>query len=162
MREMCLCMLSCCVLAGCNRALQPEAQEVRSDFHPTVEKEVAAVIRAYMAGHSTARCNDVTPVSKFVRDGMIFVTKSEIRSIPLTATERDLKDMVCGWDSHAGIVDSVVVDALSRDIAVAAWLYHDEVRLKSGEIKRYKGSALMTLVRSAEGWKITSTMAAYE
>jgi len=124
--------------------------------------EVTAVIHGYMAGYSTARCDDVTPVSRFVRDGTIVVTASKVVSVPLADTEQEVRDMVCGWTSHTGTVDSVTVDVLSRDVAVAAWLYHDEVKLKTGEIKRYKGSALMTLVRSVDGWKITSTMAANE
>jgi ketosteroid isomerase-like protein len=115
-----------------------------------------------MSGHTAARCDDVTPVSRLVKDGMIFVTASKIVAVPLAQTEQELRDMVCRWESHTGTVDSVTVDVLGRDIAVAAWLYHDQVKLKSGEIKRYKGSALMTLVRSVDGWKITSTMAANE
>jgi hypothetical protein len=115
-----------------------------------------------MAGFSAAKCNDVSTVSKFARDGMIYVTKGGVFTVPLADYEQGLRDRVCGWVSHSGVVDSVTVDALSRDVAVAAWTYHDEAELKSGEIKRYKGSTLMTLVRSSDGWKITSTMSAQE
>lgn len=162
MRNMCLCLFGCLAVVGCTHAVRPHSQEVPDASRSIVEREVAAVIHGYMAGFTAARCDDVTPVSKFVRDRMIFVTKSKVVWVPLADTERELRDMVCGWVSHAGTVDSVTVDVLSPDVAVAAWLYHDEVKLKSGEIKRYKGSALMTLVRSVDGWKITSTMAAYE
>lgn len=60
---------------------------------------------------------------------MILVTKNKVVAVPLAETERELRDMVCGWASQAGTVDSVGVDDLGR---------------------------------TADGWKITSTMAAYE
>jgi hypothetical protein len=160
--ETCLYLFCFLAVIGCTQAARARPHEAQDDFRPTVEREVSSVIRNYMAGYDAARCDDVTPVSKLVRDSMIYVTKSEIIAVPLAATERELRDTVCGRVSHTGIVDSIVVDALSRDIAVAAWLYHDEVKLKSGETKRSRGSALMTLIRSADGWKITSTMAAYD
>jgi ketosteroid isomerase-like protein len=162
MKHLWLCFFCCLVVVGCTQAVRSDSPEVSDASRSLVEKEVTAVIHSYMAGYNTARCDDVTPVMKFVRDRMIYVTKSEIVWVPMTDTERELRNMVCGRVSHSGTVDSVTVDVLSPDVAVAAWLYHDEVKLKSGEIKRSKGSALMTLVRSVDGWKITSTMAAYE
>jgi hypothetical protein len=162
MRNTLLCLLACLALVGCTQAVRSGALDVSNASRLRVEKEVTAVIHGYMAGYTTARCDDVTPVSKFVRDQMIYVTSTEVIRVPFADTERELRDMICGRASHAGTVDSVTVDVLSPDVAVAAWLYHDEVKLKSGEIKRSKGSALMTLVRSPDGWKITSTMAAYE
>ena len=140
----------------------PSHQAVPDRVRVNVEREVTAVIHAYKSGHTAARCNDVTPVSKLVKDGMIFVTASKVVAITLAQTERELRTMVCGWASHTGTVDSVTVDVLDQNIAVAAWLYHGEEKLKSGEIKRYKGSALITFVRSSDGWKISSTMAALE
>ena len=162
MRVMCLCLFGCLAIVGCSHAVRPHSQQVTDASRSIVEKEVAAVIHSYMAGYTAARCDDVTPVSKLVRDRMMYVTASKVVWVPLAETERETRDMVCGWVSHSGTVDSVTVDVLSPDIAVAGWLYHDEVKLKSGEIKRYKGSALMTLVRSVDGWKIAATMAANE
>jgi len=111
-----------------------------------------------MAGFSAAKCTDVSTVSQFVRDKMIYVTANDVFIVSLTDYEQGLRDRVCGWVKHTGTVDSVTVDVLSQDVAVAAWLYHDEVKLNSGETRRYKGSTLMTLIRVANGWKITSTM----
>ncbi len=155
-------LLGCLALMGCSGAVRPQTRETPDDFRQVVEEEINATIHAYMAGFSAAKCNDVSPVSKFVRDGMIFVTESDVFTIPLAEYEQGLRDRVCSWVNHTGVVDSVTVDALSRDVAVAAWLYHDEVKLDSGEIRRYRGSSLMTLVRSVNGWKITSTMSAQE
>lgn len=149
-------------MVGCTPALRPHSQQVTDASRSIVEREVTAVIRSYMAGYTAARCEDVTPVTKLVRDPMMYVTASKVVWVPLAEEERELREMVCGWVSHSGTVDSVTVDVLSPDVAVAGWLYHDEVKLKSGEIKRYKGSALMTLVRSGDGWKIAATMAANE
>jgi ketosteroid isomerase-like protein len=160
--ESCLSLLGCLALLGCTETDRPHSRIASEDFRPIVQSEVGATIHDYMAGFSAAKCNDVSTVSKFARDGMIYVMKDDVFTIPLADYEQGLRDRVCSWESHAGVVDSVTVDALSRDIAVAAWTYHDEAKLKSGEIKRYKGSALMTLVRSADGWKITSTMSAQE
>jgi ketosteroid isomerase-like protein len=160
--RLCLSLLGCLVLIGCTKTVRPHSQFVSEDFRPIVESEVRATIHDYMAAFSAAKCNDVSMVSKFARDGMIYVMKDGVFTIPLADYEQGLRDRVCGWVSHSGVVDSVTVDPLSRDVAVAAWIYHDEVKLKSGEIKRYKGSALMTLVRSSDGWKITSTMSAEE
>jgi ketosteroid isomerase-like protein len=158
----CLSLLGCLVLLGCTENVRSQSQLVSEDFRQIVESEVSATIYDYMAAFSAAKCNDVSMVSRFARDGMIYVMKDGVFTIPLADYEQGLRDRVCGWVSHSGVVDSVTVDPLSRDVAVAAWTYHDEVKLKSGEIKRYKGSTLMTLVRSADGWKITSTMSADE
>ena len=162
MRETCFAFLACLVLIGCTEAPRPHSQEVLDDFRPLVEKEVATTIREFMAGFSSAKCDDVTTVSRFVRDGMIYATKGNVFTIPLADYEQGLRDRVCSWTSHSGVVDSLTVDALSRNVAVAAWLYHDEAKLKTGETQRYKGSTLMTLVRSSDGWKITSTMSIQE
>lgn len=152
----------CLAVVGHGHARRPGPQEVTDNIRTTVAREVENVIRGYMAGYTAARCDDVTPVSKYVRDGMLFATSTKVVRVPLADTEQELRDMVCKWVSHTGTVDSVTVDVLRPDVAVAGWLYHDEVKFKSGETKRYKGSALMTLVRSADGWKITATMAANE
>jgi hypothetical protein len=160
--EACLGLFGCLALTGCAEAVRSHPQTASDDFRQSVDREVKATIHDYMAGFSTAKCDDVSTVSKFVRDEMIYVTESSVFTVPLADYEQGLRDRVCGWTSHSGVVDSVTVDALSRDVAVAAWLYHDEVRLNSGEIRRYKGSTLMTLVRSVDGWKITSTMSANE
>ncbi len=129
-----------------------------ADFQDVVKKEVESTIRSFFAGFGTAKCDDVTPVSKFVRDNMIYVVDKDIYTVSLADYEQGLRDRVCNWVSHSGEIESVVVDALSKDTAVAAWLYHDEVKSKSGEIKKVRGSVLMTLIRSAKGWKITSTL----
>jgi len=157
-RDLWPCLFSCFAVVGCTTHSQtlPDASRL------IVEREVTAVIHGYMAGYTATRCDDVTPVSKFVRDRMLYVTANKVVWVPLAETERETRDMVCSWVSHSGTVDSVTVDVLSPDVAVAGWLYHDEVKFKTGEIKRYKGSALMTLVRSADGWKIAATMAANE
>lgn len=160
MGETSLSVLGCLILLGCTGEGRPHSRTASEDFRPIVEREVKATIHEYMAGFSAAKCNDVSPVSKFARDGMIYVTNGDVYTVPLADYEQGLRDRVCGWVSHSGVVDSVTVDGLSRDVAVAAWTYHDEVKLKSGEIRRYKGTTLMTLVRFPEGWKITSTMSA--
>lgn len=129
-----------------------------ADFQSVVKKEVESTIRSFLAGFSKSTCEDVTPVSKLVRDNMIYVVAKDIYTISLADYEQGVRDRACKWISHSGEVESVVVDALTKDSAVAAWLYHDEVKLKSGEIKKVRGSVLMTLIRSPKGWKITSTM----
>jgi hypothetical protein len=155
-------LLGCIALIGCTKADPPHSRPAPDDFRQIVEREVKATIHDYMAGFSAAKCTDVSTVSKFVRDGMIFVTEGNVFTIPLPEYEQGLRDRVCSWRSHTGVVDSVAVDPLTPDIAVAAWLYHDEVTLNSGESRRYKGSVLMTLVRSVDGWKISSTMSVTE
>ena len=157
-------ILACLIISLCF-AITGYSQKSHSkpaDFQSIVKKEVETTIRSFMAGFSIAKCNDVTPVSRFVRDNMIYVAEHGIYTISLADYEQGVRDRVCGWVSHSGTVDSVVVDALSKDAAVAAWLYHDEFKLKSGEIKKVKGSVVMTLVRSANGWKITSTKSSEE
>lgn len=155
-------LLGCLALMGCAHEVRPQAREIPDEVRQAIEEEVAATIRAFMAGFSAAKCEDVSTVSRFVRNEMIYVSKEAVFTVPLADYEQGLRERVCGWASHAGVVDSVTVDALSRDVAVAAWQYHDEVQLKSGETRHFKGSTLMTLVRSANGWKISSTMSAEE
>lgn len=142
--------------AATGYAQKPQAKT--PDFHSAVKKEVESTVRSFFAGFGAIKCADVTPVSKFVRDNMIYVVAKDIYTVPLADYEKGLRDRACGWVSHSGEVESVVVDVLNKDTAVAAWLYHDEVKSKSGEIKKTRGSVLMTLIRSAKGWKITSTM----
>jgi ketosteroid isomerase-like protein len=155
-------LLGCLAVMGFSSAVQPQTREVPADARQAVEKEIKETIHDFMAGFSAAKCTDVSAVSRFVRDGMIYVTNRDVFTIPLSDYEQGLRDRVCSWVSHAGVVDSVTVDVLSRDVAVAAWRFHDEVKLNSGEMRRYKGSTLMTLVRAEDGWKITSTMSAEE
>lgn len=144
----------CLVVAG--YAQKPQGKT--GDFQNVVKKEVESTIRSFLAGFGKAKCEDVTPVSKFVRDHMIYVVAKDIYTLSLADYEQGVRDRACKWVSHAGVVESVVVDALTRDTAVAAWMYHDEVTSKSGEIKKTRGSVLMTLIRSGKRWKITSTM----
>ena len=156
--DACRGLLVCLALLGCSDADRPQPRPASDDSRQVVEREIEATIRAFMAGFSAAKCTDVSTVSQFVRDKMIYVTANDVFIVSLTDYEQGLRDRVCGWVKHTGTVDSVTVDVLSQDVAVAAWLYHDEVKLNSGETRRYKGSTLMTLIRVANGWKITSTM----
>ena len=137
-----------------------KSQGKTGDFQTVVKKEVESAVRSFFAGFGTAKCDDVTPVTKFIRDNPIYVAEKDIYTITHAEYEEGVRERVCGWTSHLGVVDSIVVDPLSKDIAVAAWVYHDEIKLKSGEIKKARGSGLMTFVRSTTGWKMTSTTSA--
>ena len=150
-------ILWCVAVTSYSQSVPSKSPLKTPDFQSVVKNEVETTIRSYMSGFSSAKCNNVTPVSKFVRDDMIYVGSNYIYTISLSEYEEGLRELVCGWVSHSGTVDSIVVEALSMDVAVAAWLYHDEYKLKSGKVEKVKGSVLMTLVRSPDGWKITAT-----
>lgn len=157
LRTTCLFVVCCIALTGCTTGRLSTQPETQGDFHHLVESEVRATISAFMNGFSSSTCEDVSPVTKHVRDQMIDVDSGGVTTISHHVYEQGLKGMICDWSSHTGIVDRIVVDALSRDVAVAAWTYRDEVKMKSGKTQQYNGSALMTLVRLEDGWKITST-----
>ena len=152
-----LSLLACFALNGCAKTNSP-GNVTNEDFRPIVEKEIEAAIRGYFGGFTTSTCENVSPVSKFIRDDMIFVTEKDIFTIPIEDYEHGLRERICSWARHTGVINSIKVDVLGRDVGVEAWLYDDTVFLKSGETSRTKGSVLMTLVRDGEGWKITSAM----
>ena len=153
-----LLSLICCVAFSADAEPQTPTQAMSKDLQSRVEAEIASTIRQYFDGFTTSTCEDVSPVLKFVRDNMMYVTNTEIMVVPIEDYEQGLRYRTCSWTSHSGQIDSIKVDVLSPDIGVAAWIYHDHVLLKSGETSNTKGSVLMTLVRQADAWKITSSI----
>src|SRR5688500_4596098 len=107
MRVACLYLFGCLGVVGCSHAVRPHSQTVPDAARLIVEKEVAAVIRIYMAGYSAARCGNETPFSPLVSDRIMDVTARKVVWVPFAETERQLLDSVCGWVSQSGTVDSV-------------------------------------------------------
>jgi len=156
-RFLVLALASCLSLAGYADGGEHNKGAAPTDSQAEVQREVEGTVRSFLSGFALATCTDPTPVSKFARDPMLYVLEKDVVTVSLQDYEEGVRSRACSWTSHTGGVDSVVVDALSRDIAVAAWTYHDEIQLKTGEALKTTGAVLMTLVRTADGWKITST-----
>ena len=155
-RVLVLAMLTAISTAGC---ASPDAfsRSDAPDFQASVKSEVEATVRDFFDGFRKASCTDGRPVSKHVRDPMMFVLKDDIYVIPRAEHEKGVRDLACTWQKHDGVVKTVIVEPLGPNAAVAAWTYRDDIVLKSGELRNSNGAVLMTLVKASSGWLITST-----
>lgn len=143
-------------LLGC---ASPAPRTEHASYEAAVKSEVEQTIRTYFAGFSAASCSDGTAVSRFARDPVIYVVDTEVFDVSASDYEDGVRQRACKWNSHGGGVDSVQVEAMSKDAAFAAWTYHDDIALKTGVRRQTKGAVLMTLMKTSQGWKITSTKA---
>lgn len=80
-------------------------------------------------------------------------------------TEADIKKLiaknVCSRRSMNGRVDSLIVQVLTADVAMAAWTF-DETKVDSaGVTERLKGSVLHSWLRTPAGWQATAWMDAH-
>jgi hypothetical protein len=144
-------------MGGCSHSAGTSQASLASELQAEVEREVERTIRAFFRGFSVATCTDGSAVSQFARNPSIYVDDTEVFTVSLSDYESGVRARACKWRSHGGGVDSIVVDALSDNVAMAAWTYHDDIMLNTGQRRQTKGAVLMTLVRSASGWKITSS-----
>lgn len=143
-------------MGGCLHSASTSQARPTLEIQTEVQLEVKRTIRAFFGGFGVATCTDGSAASQFVRDPSIYVDDTEVFPVSLSDFEGGVRARACKWRSHVGGVDSIVVDALSHDVAMADWTYHDDIMLNTGERRRTKGAVLMTLVRSASAWKITS------
>ena len=58
-------------------------------------------------------------------------------------------------------IDSVVVQVLTRDVALASWPHHFRRVLKDGSQDEAKGNIFDAWLRTEEGWKSTSGFSYY-
>jgi ketosteroid isomerase-like protein len=144
------------LVSGCTSTATRGAS---ASYEAAVKTEVEQTIRTYFAGFSAASCTDGTAVSRFARDPVIYVLETEVFEVSGADYEDGVRQRACNWNSHGGDVDSVKVEAMSKDAALAAWTYHDDIALKTGVRRQTNGAVLMTLVKTPQGWKITSTKA---
>lgn len=151
-----LAMVATFSITGC---AYPDAvsRNTAPDFQSSVKREVEATVRDFFDGFGKATCTDGRPVSKHVRNPMMFVLKDDIYEIPWDEHEKGVRDLACTWKKHGGVVKSVIVEPFGPDAAVAAWTYRDDIILKSGESRNSNGAVLMTLLKTQSGWLITST-----
>jgi hypothetical protein len=122
-----------------------------------VEAEVTQTIRDFFAGFGRASCTDGSAVSQFASDSSVYVDDTELYVVGLAEYEAGVRERACKWRSHGGGVDSVRVRALSAGAAMAAWTYHDDILLNTGERRRTRGAVLMTLVKRDSVWRITAS-----
>ena len=144
-------------MGGCSDSARTSQAKPALEDPGWVQSEVERTIRDFFGGFGVATCKDGSAVSRFARDPSIHVDDTEVFTVSLADYESGVRARACKWRSHGGGVDSIEVDALSHDVAVAAWTYHDDIMLNTGERRQTKGAVLMTLVRSAGAWKITSS-----
>ena len=74
-------LCGCLAIVGCSPKESAHAGAAPEEFRHSVETEVTATIHAFMAGFSAAKCDDVSTVSKYIRDGMIYVTASDVFTV---------------------------------------------------------------------------------
>lgn len=133
------------------------AQEHR--FQREVEQQVTAAVHAFFEGFNTATCKNGHSVSGFARDPTIFVLETEIDRTPIKAFEQVVGDLACNWTKHEGGVVDLIVEAHAPNVATAALTTHFIVTRKDGSVKRTKGAAMQTWVKSAAGWKVAAMKA---
>jgi hypothetical protein len=143
-------------LGGCalTPALSGQTDAARID---EVERVISENVSAFFQGMSLATCEDGSPVSRFAKDGTIYVLEDEVITVSLEEYDAGVEYRACNWDKHGGGVDSILVDVLAPDVANAAWTYHDIITLKDGKVRQTRGAVLQTWKLEDGEWLITAT-----
>ena len=122
-----------------------------------VQRVISENVGAFFEGMSLSTCEDGSPVSRFAKDGTIYVLEDEIITVSREEYDAGVEYRACNWDKHDGGVNSVLVDVLAPDVANAAWTYHDITTLKDGKVRWTQGAVLQTWKLEDGEWLITAT-----
>lgn len=152
------------VLAGCAGA-PPSRAPLTANERMAIADTVRRLVHQYVAiGNAPTLCGDPSPMFKFFGyvDGAGLIASD---TIVTTMTQAEIEKLVaknvCSRRSMSGRADSVIVQVLTADVAMAAWTF-DETKVDSaGVSERVKGSVLHSWLRTPAGWQATAWMDAH-
>jgi len=97
----------------------------------------------------------------YVDGAALFASDTIVTTLTRAEVEKLTARNVCSRRSMSGRVDSIIVQVLTADVAMAAWTF-DETKVDSaGVSKRVKGSVLHSWLRTPAGWQATAWMDAH-
>lgn len=148
------------LLPGCNTS-EP-ATPLTPGERSAITDTVRTLVHQYVSlGNSPTICSNPTPMLKligFVEGTSLYASGSTIGIFSRPDVEGMVKQSACSRRSLSGRVDSVIVQVLSRDVAIAAWTF-DETKVDSlGRSERIKGAVLHSWLRGPDGWSATAWM----
>lgn len=130
-----------------------------------VKREVAARVRAYGAVLGPARCQDPEPYYAFwtyERDGVVLAENGRISQLDAAAHRTANQAWFCSVSQQVLTVDTVVVQVLGAELAVATWTFREEVVDTAGVRSRIRGDVMQPWVRLAGTWRSTGLVATHE
>lgn len=148
------------LLPGCRTSEQrtPLTPGERSAITDTVRTLVHQYVSA---GNSPTICSNPAPILRrfgFVEGTLLYASGITIGAFSRPDVEGLVKKNACSRRSLSARVDSLIVQVLSRDVAIAAWTF-DEIKVDSlGRSERVKGTVLHSWVRGPDGWSATAWM----
>ena len=130
-----------------------------------VMNEVKARVRAYGAVLGPARCQDPEPYYDFwtyERGGVVLAENGRISELDAAAHRTQGQAWFCSVRAQTLTVDTVVVQVLGAETAVATWTFREEVVDTSGAQLRIRGDVMQPWIRLGGRWRSTGLVATHE
>ena len=120
--------------------------------------------REYDAIQKPGLCADLAPFTRrfaYPDSQYLSVHDTVAHFITRAEWEATLHNAFCGLRQLDGTVDTVVVQVLSRDIAMVGRTFDETETDTAGHRSHIKGSVLQSWIRTPAGWAVTGDMAAH-
>lgn len=146
-----------CGPTGTNSSLRVDEAAVRS--------EVKARVRAYGAVLGPTRCQDPEPYYDFWtydHGGVVLAENGRISELDPAAHRKQSQAWFCSVRMQSLTVDTVVVQVLGAETAVATWTFREEVVDTSGTRTRIRGDVMQPWMRLGGTWRSTGLVATQE
>lgn len=146
-----------CGPTGTNKTSQVDEAAVRS--------EVKARVRAYGAVLGPTRCQDPEPYYDFWtydHGGVVLAENGRISALEPSAHRQQSQAWFCSVRMQSLTVDTVVVQVLGAETAVATWTFREEVVDTSGTRTSIRGDVMQPWVRLGGTWRSTGLVATHE
>jgi len=127
--------------------------------------EVEARVRAYAGVQGPALCENPEPFYAFWtydHGGVVLAERGKISSLDARSHRDYNRDWFCSVVRQSVIVDSVVVQVLDSNSAVATWTFREETVTKQPATGRIRGEVMQPWVRREGTWRSTGLVATHE
>lgn len=151
------------LVVGCQSP--PDATSVLSPAErAAIADTLRVAAREYGAIQKPGLCADLTPFTRrfaYPDSQYLSVHDTVAHFITRTEWETTLHGAFCSLRQLDAKVDTVVVQVLSRDIAMVGWTFDETETDTLGTKSHVKGSVLQSWMRTPAGWAVTGDMAAH-
>jgi hypothetical protein len=134
----------------------------------TIADTIKAVALASEASWSLVACNNLTPALQYwdgSPPGLVHSHEDAFKVYTDATWADQVKRWVCAARGKTGsgksIVDTILVSALSHEIATASMLYHAVGYDSTGVERSHHGQILRVFHRTNDGWKIRVSMSTH-
>ena len=157
---------ACILLVALSACVSPRS-EVTFDQagRDSATVEVQSAVRGYVAALGPARCTDPDPFYAFWTyeyGGVLLAEDNRVARYDATGHREVNRPWFCSIRRQELVLDSIVIQPLSRDAAISVWAFHEVAVDTAGVRSAVRGVVQQPWVRSDRRWLSTGLMSTHE